>query len=292
MAQTKLENLINPEVMADIISATLPKKIKFSPIAHIDTTLVGRAGDTITIPKYAYIGDAEDVAEGVAMGTTVLTASSTQAKIKKAGKAVEITDESALSGYGDAVGEATRQITLAVGSKVDTDCYEELCKATLTYDGSAGQIGYDGIVKANTKFEDEVDEGLEKVLFIHPLQEETLLLDENFKSKDKYPLDVVMNGVIGKVASCQVVKSKKVKDDGNGNWLNPIVIVSKADANEDPGADGVGTADSAITIYLKRNVEVETDRDILAKTTVISADEHYTAKLTNESKVVLAKFKK
>lgn len=290
--QTKLSNLINPEVMADMISATLPKKIKFSPIAHIDTTLVGRAGDTITIPKYAYIGDAEDVAEGVAMGTTVLTASTTQATVKKAGKAVELTDESVLSGYGDPTGEATRQITMAIASKVDTDCYEELCKASLVHDGSAGQIGYDGIVKANTKFEDEVDEGMEKIIFIHPLQEETLLLDENFKSRDKYPLDAVMTGVIGKICGCQVVKSKKVKDDGAGNWLNPIVIVSKADANEAPEADGVAPEDAAVTIYMKRNVEVEDDRDILAKTTVISADEHYTAKLTNESKVVLAKFKK
>ena len=53
MAQTKLANLVNPQVMADMISATLPKKIKFSPIAKIDTTLVGRPGDTITVPKYA-----------------------------------------------------------------------------------------------------------------------------------------------------------------------------------------------------------------------------------------------
>ena len=253
---------------------------------------MGRAGDTITIPKYAYIGDAEDVAEGVAMGTTVLTASSTQATVKKAGKAVELTDESALSGYGDPTGEATRQLGDSIAAKVDNDCYDELCKATLTYDGSAGKISYDGVVKANTKFESEADEGMEKVIFIHPLQEETILLDENFMSKDKYPLDVVMTGVIGKINGCQVVKSKKVKDDGAGNWLNPIVIVSKVDPNEEPEADGVAPEDAALTIYMKRDVEVETDRDILAKTTVISADEHYTAKLTNESKVVLAKFKK
>ena len=291
MAQTKLANLINPEVMADMVSATLPKKIKFSPIAHMDNTLAGRAGDTITVPKYAYIGDAEDVAEGVAMGTTVLTASSVQATVKKAGKAVEITDESALSGYGDPIGEATRQLAMAIAAKVDNDCYEELCKATLTYDGTAGVIDYAGVVKANTVFESEADEGMEKVIFIHPAQEQTLLLDPNFMSKDKYPLEVVMTGVIGRIAGCQVVKSKKVKEE-NGAYLNPIVVVAKADPNEDPTADGYATEDAALTVYMKRNVEVESDRDILAKTTVISADENYTAKLTNESKVVLAKFKK
>ena len=53
MSMTKLENLVDPEVMADMISAKLPKKIKFSPIARIDTTLTARPGDTITVPKYA-----------------------------------------------------------------------------------------------------------------------------------------------------------------------------------------------------------------------------------------------
>lgn len=38
MATTVLANLVNPEVMADMISAKLPSKIKFSTIAKIDTT--------------------------------------------------------------------------------------------------------------------------------------------------------------------------------------------------------------------------------------------------------------
>ena len=337
MALTKLENLVDPEVMADMVSAKLPKKIKFSPIARIDTTLAGRPGSTITVPKYAYIGDAEDVAEGVAMGTTVLTASTTQATVKKAGKAVEITDESVLSGYGDPLGQGANQLTMSIAAKVDNDGYDALCGATLVYDGTGAVIGYNGIVDADSKFEDESDESIAKVLFINPLQEATLRKDEDFKSKDKYPLDVIMNGTIGSIAGAQVVKSKKVKkityeisesgtitvvddsvsetetakhvDTVRANTLGsvkvgdklkavttayyacPLVVVSPQDQNEDPTADGVAEEEAAITIYMKRNVEVEADRDILKKTTVISADEHYTVSLSNESKVVLAKFK-
>lgn len=290
-AQTKLANLINPEVMADMVSAKLPKKIKFSPIAKIDTTLVGRPGDTITVPKYAYIGDAEDVAEGVAMGTTVLTASTTQVKVKKAGKAVELTDESVLSGYGDPKGEATNQITMSIAAKVDNDCLEALYTAPLTYDGSASVIGYEGLVKADAVFESESDEVLNKVVYIHPLQEQTLRLDPNFMDKNKYGLELVMNGSIGKIAGMEVKKSKKVEKDGSGNWKNPIVIMAAADPNEASEADETAEDATALTIYMKRKVEVETDRDILAKTTVISADEHYGVALSNESKVVLATFK-
>lgn len=57
---TKLANLVNPEVMAPMIAATLPKKIKFTPFAKVDTTLVGQPGDSITVPKFEYIGDADD----------------------------------------------------------------------------------------------------------------------------------------------------------------------------------------------------------------------------------------
>ena len=338
MALTKLEHLVDPQVMADMVSAKLPKKIKFAPIARIDTTLVGTPGSTITVPKYAYIGDAKDVAEGVAMGTTVLTASTTKATVKKAGKAVEISDESALSGYGDPIGQAVNQLVMAIGAKVDNDGYDALCGASLVYDGTTSEIGYKGVVAANSKFEDESDESLRKVMFINPNQEATLLNDEDFKSKDKYPLDVVMNGIIGSIAGAQVKKSKKVKlvkyekdaesgtitivadteeesstalhlDTAKASTLGelavgdklkavatpfyacPIVIVSAQDPNEDPEADGVSEEEAALTIYMKRNVEIEADRDILAKTTVISADEHYTVTLSNDSKVVLAKFK-
>lgn len=289
--QTKLANLVNPEVMAAMVSAKLPKKIKFSPIAKIDRTLVGRPGDTITVPKYAYIGDAEDVAEGVAMGTTVLTASTTQVKVKKAGKAIELTDESVLSGYGDPVGEGTNQLTMAIAAKVDNDCLEALYTAPLTSDQSTAVIGYEGIVLANATFGDESDEAMNKVMYIHPDQEQTIRLDENFMDKNKYGLELVMNGAIGKIAGIEIKKSKKVQKDDSGNWKNPIVILSAADPNEASDADATAEEAPALTIYMKRDVEIEDDRDILAKTTVISADEHYGVALSNESKVVVATFK-
>lgn len=292
---TKLSGLVNPQVMADMVSATLPKKIKFSPFAKVDTTLTGQPGDTITVPKYAYIGDAEDVAEGVAIGTVVLTASTTTAQVKKAAKAVEITDEAALSGYGDPIGEAANQLTMAIAAKLDNDCYEALKGATLQYDGSAKIISYEGIVDAVDKFGDETDAGVNKIIFVHPNQVTQLRKDPNFLDINKYPIanGVIMSGTIGSIAGCRVVKSKKVAlDAGNAYYLNPIMVDDSADPNEDPAADKTATVSPALTIYLKRDVNTETDRDILKKTTVLSADEHYTAVLSNESKVVLAKFKK
>lgn len=265
MAQTTLSNLVNPEVMADMISASLPNKIKFAPLATIDNTLVGQPGNTITVPKFAYIGDAEDVAEGVAMGTTVLTSTSTQATVKKAGKAVEITDESALSGYGDPVGEAEAQLEKSITAKVDADCVTALVGTTLVHDDSTAFISYTGIVDAVDKFAEEDDEA--KVLFIHPLQKGTLRKDADFIKASDMGDKTIMTGVIGEIAGCQVVASAKVPVT-TGIYSNLIVKAG------------------ALTIYLKKDVNVESDRDILAKTTVISADEHYVAVLSDESKCV------
>ena len=47
----------------------------------------------------------------------------------------------------------------------------------------------------------------------------------------------------------------------------------------------------ALTIYRKREVNIETERKPKTRTTEITADEFYVAVLSNEAKVVLAKFK-
>ena len=205
---TKISDLIDPEVMADMISAKIPKKLVVAPFAKIDTTLQGVPGDTITVPQYNYIGDAVDVAEGVEAETVKLTASTTTIKVKKAMKAVELTDEAVLSGYGNPVGETNNQIALSIASKVDSDAMDALQTAQLTYDGSASIIKYAGIVDAIGTLQEETN--TEKAMFIHPNQVTQLRKDSDFISADKYPANVMMKGEIGMIANTRVVVSKKV----------------------------------------------------------------------------------
>ena len=270
MAETKIANLINPQVMADMIAAELPKKIKMAPFAVVDTTLQGVAGNTITIPKFAYVGEAEDVAEGIAAGTVVLTATSAQATVKKAVKAIELTDEAVLSGYGDPVGEATRQLTMAIADKVDSDCMAAAAAATNVVDKATAAISYNAIVEAVDAFEEEDDEA--KVLFIHPKQLTTLRKDANFIDKNKFGADVMMTGAIGMIAGCQVVVSKKVPVE-TSVYKN---VIMKA---------------GALAIYLKRDVNAETDRDVLKSTTILKVDEHFVAAVKDERKLVVLKAK-
>lgn len=211
MAVTKLSNVINPQVMGDMINAKIEAQLKLTPYAKVDTTLVGVPGDTKTVPSWNYIGDAQDVAEGAEVDLTQMSASSTSFTIKKAMKAVGITQEVVNSGLGNPIGQAETQLAKAVAGKVDNDVLESAYTGTMVYaDSTLAAISYNGIVDANAKFEDEED-GIEKVMFIHPNQEATILKDSNFISADKYQAGTMVNGSIGKIAGCQVKKSKKVK---------------------------------------------------------------------------------
>ncbi|MFR7452570.1 N4-gp56 family major capsid protein [uncultured Subdoligranulum sp.] len=294
---TKLANLIDPEVMGDMVSARIPKKLRVAPFAKVDDTLAGVPGDTITVPAYAYIGDAADVAEGEEVTIEKMTTSTRKATVKKAMKGVSLTDEAVLSGYGNPVGEANTQLAMAIAAKIDNDCMDALQTATLSYDGSAGAISYNGIVEALDLFEEE--QGCDKVLFIHPKQLTALRKDADFLSADKYQAGLMLTGEVGMIAGCRIVPSKKV----------PLVEVGGTEGDEEgePGTPGVEcyacpivklegdpeTEDEvpALTIYRKREVNVETERKPKIRTTEITADEFYVAVLSNEAKVVLAKFK-
>lgn len=285
---TKISDLIDPEVMADMISAKVPKKIRVAPFAKVDTSLQGVPGDTITVPSYAYIGDAEDVAEGADVTIEKMSTSTKTATIKKAMKGLGLTDEAVLSGYGNPVGEANNQLALSIAAKLDNDAMDALQGATLAYDGSAKAISYEGIVDAIDLFEEEVN--TEKVMFIHPKQVTVLRKDSNFISADKYQAGVMVSGEIGMIANTRIVPSKKVPVVKVGTsaqvdcYACPIVKLEQDAETEDEIP--------ALTIYLKRDTNVETERKPKNRTTEITADKFYTVALSNEAKVVLAKFKK
>ena len=211
MTVTKLSNIINPEVMGPMINAKTEAQLKITPYAKLDTTLQGVPGDTKTVPSWNYIGDADAVEEGGEIEVTNLTASSTTFTIKKAQKAVAIYQEAINSGLGNPVGQAESQLSKSIAGKVDNDVLDAAYEGSTRVVGTAlSAIAYNGIVDAVTKFEDEED-GIDKVMFIHPTQEGTLLKDENFLSADKFTAGVAVNGAIGKIAGCWIKKSKKVQ---------------------------------------------------------------------------------
>lgn len=343
MATTKLADIINPQVMGDMIEAKIEAQAKLTPYAKVDTTLVGVPGDTKTVPSWNYIGDADDFnpEDGNALVTTNLTASSTTFTIKCAAKSVGIYQTAINSGLGNPVGQAEAQLSKSIVSKVDNDILDAAYTSTVISGDGSTAIGYAGVVDANATFLDEED-GIDKVMFINPAQEATLLKDSDFLSADKFTGGVAVNGAIGKIAGSWIKKSKKVKlisytlEAGAGSGIKKVVaegastgeinladvvgkfawdatnkkavaigvdMYIKAVANayylcpvlkmEADSADTEYTEDElpAITIFLKKDTQVDHEWLPKAQKHDITAAKYYGVALTNAAKVVLAKFK-
>lgn len=275
--ETKLTNMVNPQVLGAMISARLPKAIKFTQIAKVDNTLVGVPGSEITLPSFNYIGAAEDVAEGAAVTPSVMTTSTKKATVKKAVKAVDLTDEAKLSGYGDPVAQRATQLAKSIADKVDNDILTALSGATLTAT-SANKISYEGIMDAIDKLAEE--DAQEKVIFIAPSQLTALRKEDKFYDKSKYGNDVIMTGEVGMVGGCRVVVSKKISDAGA--TIDNYIVCVNADEEELP----------AVSLFMKRDIQAGVQPDLLSGKEVMVANKHYAVALTNESKVVKATFKK
>ena len=274
MTQTKIAQLVNPEVLADMVSTKLPKTIKFTPLAYVERELVGQPGNTVTVAKWVYSGDAKDITEGEAIVPDQLTTDKSTMTIKKAGKGVEVTDEALLSGYGDPLGQAAHQISLAIANKVDNDLVVEAKKAT-QYVDDAPTTGA-ALDKALAVFEDEED--ARYVALVNPKDAIDLRADtvKEWVRGSEIGANIVISGTFGETHGVQIVRSKKV-EKGKGF----LVKVSAVETDTDDVAKY-----GAFVINLKRDVAVETDRDILKKTTVITGDEHYGVYLYDPTKVV------
>ena len=256
MAMTKLTDIINPEVLGAFLETKLVDAIKLSPLAVVGTELQGRAGNTLTLPTWQYIGDAADLAEGVADTPVALETQSREVKIKKASKSVEITDEALLSGYGNPADEIASQLLTAIASKVEADCFAALATGTLK---QVGAVEADTVADALVKFGEDLDE--EMFLFINPADYAAIRKNPNFAYVNGQQMTI--GGTVGFIFNCAVVVSNRVA-------AQSAYIVKRG----------------ALGIELKRGVNVESDRDILRKTNVYSVDEHYVAYLRDDSKVI------
>ena len=257
---TKLAQLINPEVMGAFAERKLEAEFKFAPLAVVGHELQGQAGDTLTIPVWGYIGEAKDVAEGAPIPISQMGQTKTTVKVKKAGKGIELTDEAVLSGLGDAVGEGEKQLAESILDKVNKDCFDALMgTTTLQHTATGDVLNSDAVADALVQFKEDVHEG--QVLFVSPKRYAQLRKDPAWVTVlagEKF-----ISGQVGEIMGCSVVVSNTMADDK--------ALIVRA---------------GALGLELKRDTMIETDRDIIHKSTIITIDKHYVAYLKDASKVI------
>lgn len=262
---TLLTNLIDPQVLADFVETKLVDAIRLSPLARIDDTLVGRAGDEISLPSYAYIGDASSVAEGADIGISKLTTSTTKVKVSKIGKAVEISDEAILSGYGNVVEEAGRQILTAINSGVEASLINAMSTtATLTHTIGTSDDAADEIADALTLFGEDIDG--EKVIVVSPSLYARLRKCDSWVPNTEIGAEMLIRGVVGMVHGCQIITSNRMEGDD----ADSAYIIK-------PGA---------LAIYHKRDTLVEFDRDILSQMNYIAGSKIFAPYVYDKNKLI------
>jgi len=248
MVQTKSTDLVNVTAFTDGVMAKLGDAIKLTPLAYVEN-LSAESANTIQVPKFEYIGDAEKMVEGEPIDPSLLVGDTEDVSVEQAGKAVEITDKAVKSSYGDPLSEAETQIVRAIANRVEKDMFEALAEAKLAH--SAGEaLNTQEYLKALELFGEEQDG--EHFILINPNQSANVKSDADFK---------------------------------DGVWEGELII-----SNRVPEGEAYIVKPEALGLYLAEEAEVEQDRDILAKSTVISADELYATHLRNEAKAIKITF--
>ena len=259
MEITKLGNLIDPQVLAEYLDVKLMDAIKFAPLCNVNRDLEGRPGSKLTLPKYGFIGDAGGVAEGADIEMAELSATSVEKTVQKVAKGVQISDEAILSAYGNPVDEIAKQLLMAIAGKVDNDCVAAFREATKNVE--AAKFNKDAVIDMIAQFGEDMDEDM--VLVINAQHLAALRKEDDFMHVMNG--QTIISGEIGQIFGARVVVSNKVQP-------NEAFLVKQG----------------AVEIIMKRNVAVEADRNIVNKTNIFTADEHYVVYLRDESRIVKA----
>ena len=260
---TYLANLFNPQVVGDRINKKLFDYIRFAPLARVYNNLEGRPGSTVTLPYYNSIGAATLVGEGQDIPISQLTESTVSVTISKYAKGVQITDEAVLSAYGDPIGEAVDQIAQSIGQAYDNAMLAAMgTSAAANMTTAAAALTADGIASALTLFGEDIDG--DKVILVSPAGYETIRKANGWIPGTEVAANLIIRGTVGMIHGCQVVVSNKL-------------IAANASYIVKPGA---------LAIYNKRGILVETDRDIINKSTVITADRHAAVYVLDKSKLI------
>ena len=249
MANTVFANKIIEAKAQDLLTTAVNTR----SLMAVDNSLAQEAGMTKTINVYTYTGEAEEL--GVGEGNTTrgsISYKGTDYTVKMVQQAFDYADEDFMKD-NNVVDMGVKGATQLMTNKMAADFFAEANKATLSHTGA---MSYDAIVDAIAKLNIEDESGL--FVVISPAQKAELRKDPDYVAARLG--EVVYNGQVGTVAGIPVIVSKAASN---------AFVMSK----------------DAIKLFMKKDVEVEQERDADTRTNSIYLRAAYIVALVDATKI-------
>ena len=232
MANTVYANKVIEAKAKDLLTTAVNTR----NLMTVDDSLTQEAGMTKTINVYTYTGEAEELAAGV--GNTAskrgnISYTGNDYTVKMVQQAFDYTDEDFMKDNTivDNMLKGANQVMI---NKMTSDFLTECAKATLKQTFTKGSaIGYDTIVDAISKLNLEDESGV--FVVIPNAWKASLRKDQDYKSARMG--EVIYNGQVGTICGIPVIASKALTDKA--------YVMTK----------------EAVKVFMKKDVEVEQDRD-------------------------------
>lgn len=253
-----MNTVYNNKIIEAKATDLLTTAVNTRNLMSVDTSLTATAGMTKTINTYTYTGAAEEVAVGE--GNT------TRGSIAYVGKDYDVKVVQQAFDYCDEdfykdntiVDNMLKGANQTMVNKMTADFITECGKATLNYDLAEGTpISYDGIVDAIAKLNME-DES--KLFLVIPVAwKADLRKDDDYVAARMG--EVVYNGQVGTICGIPVIATKALEDEA-------FIMTTEA-----------------IKLFIKKDVEVEQDRDVDKRINSVYLRSCYICALVDATKI-------
>lgn len=252
MANTVFDNKIIEAKAKDLLTTAVNTR----SLMTVDTSLAQGAGMTKTINVYSYTGEAEELEAGE--GNSVrgnISYTPNDYTVKLVQHPFDYQDEDFMKD-NSVVDMGVKLATEVMTNKMNADFFAECAKATISHEVS-GDLAYEGIVDAIAKLHLE-DES--KLFIVAPTACRAVLRkDEDYKAARMG--EVVYNGQTATIAGIPIIFTNAL--------TNTCYVMSP----------------EAVKLFLKKDVEVEQDRDADTRTNSIYLRAAYVCALVDATKI-------
>lgn len=251
MANTVFNNKVIEAKAKDLLTTSVNTR----NLMAVDNTLAAEAGMTKTINVYTYTGTAEELAAGAGNSTRGnIKYVGTDYTVKMVQQAFDYTDEDFMKD-NTIVDNMLKGANQVMVNKMTADFIGECGKASIAH--TAEVFGYDAVVDGIAKLNIEDESKL--FIVIPNTWKADLRKDEDYKAARMG--EVVYNGQVGTVCGIPVIATGALED---------VAYVMTAEA---------------VKLFMKKDVEVEQDRDADTRTNSVYLRTAYIVALADATKI-------